>query len=218
MVSVGVFLGLGLLGALIGDDGAEGGAAGGSQQTAASGVADAPDVVGMALDEAIEHLEALGLTVEASDAVEDRAIMVRANWSVVSQEQDGGTVRLGVNKTRESSPEPEPVDDAADVGSRDDERVSRIGARVLAMYEAETFVEVLTNDPEEWPGYVADIRIESSRLHITLQIAGEDDSDRQLAEYAANTMLVIGDDLTDGLSWVVVENGAGTKVVQKQFR
>lgn len=69
-----------------------------------------PDVDGMSLPDAIETLDDAGLSHEATDANEDRTIMVRSNWHVIDQDPAAGeevasetTVALGVINERDDN-------------------------------------------------------------------------------------------------------------------
>jgi hypothetical protein len=62
-----------------------------------------PGVMSLTLDKAPDHLEDLGLEVEAEDTVDGKSIIVKKNWQVTSQDSaedaqmaKGSTVHLGV--------------------------------------------------------------------------------------------------------------------------
>ncbi|WP_428985711.1 PASTA domain-containing protein [Sinomonas terricola] len=71
-----------------------------------------PNEVGKTLDKAQKELEGLGFKVRASDAVEDKTVVVKSNWEVISQDPAAGssavtssTITLGV-KHNTSAPSP----------------------------------------------------------------------------------------------------------------
>ena len=68
------------------------------EPTAEAAVEPAPDVVGMALDEARALIREAGYEVEMYDSREDRSILMTSNWVVTEQDVDGATVRLGAEK------------------------------------------------------------------------------------------------------------------------
>lgn len=77
----------------------------------------APDVVGMALNEARDLVREAGYAVDMYDSLKDRAIMMTSNWVVTEQAEDGDTVRLGAEKFADSKEPPEPaVEDTTESG------------------------------------------------------------------------------------------------------
>lgn len=172
-----------------------------------------PDVVGQSLDRAIDQLEAAGFVVTASDANGDRSIIVRSNWVVVDQSQEGTSVALGAVKADES---PAALEAQAQQQATDADQVEAIKARVLDSYGVASFTDYLTVDATSWVGYVADIRIERSNLYVTLQV-GRTSAEKEMAERAANYLSVIGTDLTNGLGWAIAEDGGGGVLSQKQI-
>jgi hypothetical protein len=87
---------------------------------AASGVAEhtveVPDVVGLTLDKATDQLKDLGLKVEAKDVKDDKSIIVKKNWQVISEDPvgkskvtEGSTIKLGVKHLTEETPTPTPT-------------------------------------------------------------------------------------------------------------
>ncbi|MGF4045414.1 excalibur calcium-binding domain-containing protein [Paenarthrobacter nitroguajacolicus] len=87
---------------------------------AASAVADraieVPDVVGLTLDKATDKLKDLGLEVDATDVNDDKTIMVKKNWQVVSEDPlsgvkvaEGSTVKLGVKHLTDETATPTPT-------------------------------------------------------------------------------------------------------------
>ncbi|WP_407695348.1 PASTA domain-containing protein [Sinomonas albida] len=70
-----------------------------------------PNEVGKTLDKAQKELEGLGFKVTASDSVEGKTIIVKANWDVISQNPTAGspapkssTITLGVKHNTDSPP------------------------------------------------------------------------------------------------------------------
>ncbi len=87
-----------------------------------------PNEVGKTLDKAQKELEGLGFKVKASDTGEGKAIIVKANWDVISQDPmaassvpKSSTITLGVkHNTDTPSPTPTPTmtpTPAAEVGA-----------------------------------------------------------------------------------------------------
>ncbi len=95
-----------------------------SSQTPATAAASAvaertievPDVVGLTLDKATDQLKDLGLKVEAKDVNDDKSIIVKRNWQVVSEDPvgktnvaEGSTVKLGVKHLTDETATPTPT-------------------------------------------------------------------------------------------------------------
>ncbi|MDP9883106.1 beta-lactam-binding protein with PASTA domain [Sinomonas atrocyanea] len=83
--------------------------------TSAPSNAPLPNEVGKTLDKAKKELEGLGYRVKATDTVEGKAIIVKSNWEVISQDPAAGasapeasTVNLGV-KHLSATPSPTPT-------------------------------------------------------------------------------------------------------------
>lgn len=101
-----------------------------SSQTPATAAASAvaertvevPDVVGLTLDKATDQLKALGLKAEAKDVNDDKSIIVKKNWQVVSEDPvgktnvaEGSTIKLGVKHLTDETPTPTPTPTQAPV-------------------------------------------------------------------------------------------------------
>jgi len=74
------------------------------------------DVVGLTLDKATDQLKDLGLKVDAKDVKDDKTIISKKNWKVVSQDpaagtslKKGDTVKLGVHHLTDETPSPTPT-------------------------------------------------------------------------------------------------------------
>ncbi|MFW0772702.1 excalibur calcium-binding domain-containing protein [Paenarthrobacter nitroguajacolicus] len=95
-----------------------------SSQTPATAAASAvagltvevPDVVGLTLDKATDQLKDLGLKVEAKDVNDDKSIIVKKNWQVVSEDPvgktkvaEGSTIKLGVKHLTDETATPTPT-------------------------------------------------------------------------------------------------------------
>ncbi|VXC05240.1 Excalibur domain-containing protein [Arthrobacter sp. 9V] len=95
-----------------------------SSQTPATAVASAvaeqtvevPDVVGLTLDKATDQLKDLGFKVEAKDVNDDKSIIVKKNWQVVSEDPagktkvaEGSTIKLGVKHLTDETATPTPT-------------------------------------------------------------------------------------------------------------
>lgn len=78
----------------------------------------------------------------------------------------------------------------------------------------ESFTELLQLDATMWAGYIADVRVERSNVVVALQVTDDDMFER--AASALSTL--ISAELGDGLSWVIVENGAGVVQAQEQLQ
>ncbi|MCM0618361.1 excalibur calcium-binding domain-containing protein [Paenarthrobacter sp. TYUT067] len=83
---------------------------------------EVPDVVGLTLDKATDQLKALGLKAEAKDVNDDKSIIVKKNWQVVSEDPvgktnvaEGSTIKLGVKHLTDETPTPTPTPTQAPV-------------------------------------------------------------------------------------------------------
>ncbi|MHA7223453.1 PASTA domain-containing protein [Arthrobacter sp. RHLT1-20] len=86
-------------------------------------VADAiavPGVISLTLDKATDKLTGLGLKVKATDTKDDKLIIDKSNWQVISQDPaegaqvaKGSTVKLGVKHLTDATPTPTPTPSAA---------------------------------------------------------------------------------------------------------
>lgn len=80
--------------------------------------------------------------------------------------------------------------------------------------------EVLAQDPAMWYGYVSDAYIDHGNLHVLLQVDRK--ADKALAERAQDALVnfvkIGSDPRVDGVSYVVVEDGAGVVITQKMVR
>lgn len=172
---------------------------------------EAPDVVGLRLDEARDVLREAGVAVvEEVDVDEGKAVLMASNWTVVDQEQDTDGVRLGVSKRSGDLEQ----DDASEVS--DDERSAQLEADIKAALGVESFGELLASDPSLWGGWINGVRVEGSKATITLQVAADDPLRDDLGERAARALptLLPPESLAD-ISWIVVEDASGVVIAQE---
>ena len=78
--------------------------------------------------------------------------------------------------------------------------------------------DVFASYPSLWYGWVSGTRVDGSNFIITLQVGPGDDGRRDLGERAANAIpTLLPADVKDDLSWVIVEDAAGTVIDQKML-
>lgn len=84
-----------------------------TQVAAAETLVELPDVVGLTLDKATAQLEKLDFKVKAKDVKDDKTILKKSNWQVVSQDpgkgiklEEGRTVILGVKPLTDETATP----------------------------------------------------------------------------------------------------------------
>lgn len=166
--------------------------------TSSSSSAQAPNVVGMAGDEARDAIEDAGLEVEW-DAGDDTVIMA-SNWTVESQSpaagdgvNDGDTVTLTVSK-----PEAESAEDREAANKQFAETVEK---EWLANVGHDSFTELLT-DPD-WPadsltGYIASVESPSSgTVVVTVQVTEDEVTKEELEQLAMQGLNLVGYDNED---------------------
>lgn len=106
---IAAFVLIGAIGSAVGggeDDKAAQSSPSASETTPASEAppaAEPPAVVGWSLDVAEEALVAAGFEVSSHDAREGRTVLDKGNWVVLTQELQGSTVVLGVEKHSDSA-------------------------------------------------------------------------------------------------------------------
>ncbi|WP_197026157.1 PASTA domain-containing protein [Arthrobacter sp. 9MFCol3.1] len=86
---------------------------------------EVPDVVGLTLDKAIDQLKDLGLKAHATDVAEGKAIIIKKNWQVASEDPlahvrvaEGSTVELGVKHLTDETPTPTPTPPPTQVAAK----------------------------------------------------------------------------------------------------
>lgn len=79
-----------------------------------------PGVISLTLDKATDQLKDLALKVLATDAADDKTIVLKSNWQVISQDpaagaqvSKGSTVKLEVRHLADATPTPAPTTTAA---------------------------------------------------------------------------------------------------------
>lgn len=81
------------------------------------------------------------------------------------------------------------------------------------------FSEILASDPTLWGGYINGIEVDGSMMHVRLQV--DHDEDQEMADRAAraiaNLARMTSDSTVDGLSWVIIEDGAGRHMAQESI-
>lgn len=129
--------------------------------------------------------------------------------------------KVEVQPTPEAAPEvqeePEPVIPA---GPTDEELAAKFeGDLKFALFVEDSFQELLAVDPSMWGGYIADIRFKTGNIYVTLQVDGNAPDGKALGQQAAqalSTLMTKETVNTIGYSWVIVEDGAGIVIDQKQ--
>lgn len=97
--------------------------------TAGAPTAEAPTTVGSVLSDARTALQALGFTVTAEDAVEDRVILMESNWIVAEQAVAGTEVTLHVRKVSD------PTEEELEQARKDAEKKEKEDAKKKAAEE-----------------------------------------------------------------------------------
>lgn len=163
------------------------------------------DYVGQPLDVAERELMTAGWLVEVYDAVDGKAVILRTNWTVTEQEVVDGRVRLGAKKN------PAPTKDTSDEIDGE-KRAADVLAYLEQTFDASPLTDYLATDATSWVGYVSGVRVERGNLVVTIQ-----EDDKALGKAAAQALsTLLTADLVDGIGHVIVENGAGVVLAQKQ--
>ena len=77
--------------------------------------------------------------------------------------------------------------------------------------------ELLSALPGEWPGYVQGVRVEGDLAYFTLQVDRSTAGGHQLGVDATQALSTLfGEADLKGISWIIVEDGAGVVIDQKQ--
>ena len=106
-----------------------------------------------------------------------------------------------------------------DTYSSNDETVSSADAEqwLKSQLGVSEFSEILASDPTLWGGYINGIEVDGSMMHVRLQV--DHDTDQEMADQAAhaiaNLVRMTSDSTVDGLSWVIIEDGAGQNMAQE---
>lgn len=118
----------------------------------------------------------------------------------------------GETKVPPTKAEPEPKD----VAETDEVRSAALEARLREIFGGvESMTELLFEMPDEWPGYVVDVRVEGSHAYFTLQVDGSTPDGQQLGEQATRALsTLLGKDDVKGIDWLIVEDGAGVVIDQ----
>lgn len=103
-------------------------------------------------------------------------------------------------------------------GPTDAERSAILEARLREIFGGvDSMTELLGPLPGEWPGYVQGVRVEGDLAYFTLQVDRSTAGGHQLGVDATQALSTLfGEADLKGISWIIVEDGAGVVIDQKQ--
>ena len=103
-------------------------------------------------------------------------------------------------------------------GPTDAERSAILEARLREIFGGvDSMTELLGPLPGEWPGYVQGVRVEGDLANFTLQVDRSTAGGHQLGVDATQALSTLfGEADLKGISWIIVEDGAGVVIDQKQ--
>lgn len=127
------------------------------------------------------------------------------------------TESTSTTPTTESRPKTEPTEPT---GPTDAERSAVLDQRLREIFGGVgSMSELLVEMPNDWPGYVVGVRVEGDLAYFTLQVDRNTADGKRLGEDAAQALsTLLGKDDVKGISWLIVEDGAGVVIDQKQPR
>ena len=119
-------------------------------------------------------------------------------------------------KTQTPEPTKEPE---IQPGLTDDEKSAMLDEDLkFALFVESSYQELLAVDPSLWGGYLVGVRVEGSDAYFTLQVDRSTPEGKDLGQRAAQALsTLLTQETVDelGISWVIVEDGAGVVIDQK---
>ena len=116
------------------------------------------------------------------------------------------------------TPTPESTPESTPSGPTDAERSAVLDQRLREIFGGvSSMSELLIEMPSDWPGYVVGVRVEGDLAYFTLQVDRNTADGKRLGQDAARALsTLLGKDDVKGLSWIIVEDGTGVVIDQKQ--
>lgn len=120
----------------------------------------------------------------------------------------------------EKTQTPEPTKEAEiQPGLTDDEKSAMLDEDLkFALFVESSYQELLAVDPSLWGGYLVGVRVEGSDAYFMLQVDRSTPEGKDLGQRAAQALsTLLTQETVDelGISWVIVEDGAGVVIDQK---
>lgn len=159
---------------------------------------------------------ALGLGVIAAISSITVTAVLASIGNNVAQE---GTAQVEEPVTPEPTTTEEPEAEPEPAGTTDAERASRFEQDLKTGLGVQDSFQELLSDPSLWGGYIADIRYQTGNIYVTLQVNGSTPDGKDLGQRAAQALsTLMTQETVDAVdySWVIVEDGSGTVIDQKQ--
>lgn len=138
----------------------------------------------------------------------------------------GNTDAPSVSTQIEKPVTPEPTAEAEEpetqpepAGPTDAERAARFEQDLKIGLGVQDSFQELLYDPRLWGGYIADVRYQTGNIYVTLQVDGSTPDGKDLGQRAAKAIsTLMTQETVDAVdySWVIVEDGGGTVIDQKQ--
>lgn len=118
----------------------------------------------------------------------------------------------------ETTPTPENTPEAEPTGPSDAERSAILDQRLRDIFGGVgSMSELLFEMPDGWPGYVVGVRVEGDLAYFTLQVDRNSPDGKRLGKEAAQALsTLLGEEDVKGISWLIVEDGTGVVIDQKQ--
>lgn len=118
----------------------------------------------------------------------------------------------------EVSPSPESAPEVAPTSPTDAERSAVLEQRLREIFGGVgSMSELLVEMPTDWPGYVVGVRVEGDLAYFTLQVDRNTADGARLGKDAAQALsTLLGKEDVAGINWIIVEDGTGVVIHQKQ--
>jgi len=95
-------------------------------------------------------------------------------------------------------------------------QAAAIRQELLTDFGVTEFSQILAQDPQKWAGYISDITVDHGKVNVALQV--DQKQGKGMAKDAAKALsTLLSRQNTEGLSWVVVTDGAGVVMAQEQL-
>lgn len=148
------------------------------------------------------------------------SVLFAIGGATPSAETPKPSVTIEPAPTEQAPKEEEPAEPDEPAGPSDEERAARFEQDLkFALFVEDSFQELLSVDPTLWGGYIADIRYQTGNIYVTLQVDGNTPDGKDLGQRAAQALsTLMTQETVDAVDygWVIVEDGAGAVIDQKQ--
>lgn len=142
--------------------------------------------------------------------------LLLAGCSSDDGDKSAATAQPPVQSTQHE-PDETAVDEPVAEESGDDATARDVEKYILESFGADSFGEALAQNPDGWAGRIQEVKFSNGNAHILTAYTTSDKAEgTQTANAIANLISLGSPELSKKVDWIIVEDGTGTIIAQKQ--